>query len=38
MEDKVQQGVCINFFIRLGKTGAETHEMLQAAFGESCLS
>ena len=22
----------------LGKTGAETYEMLQAAFGESCLS
>jgi len=30
--------VCINFCFRLGKTGAETYEMLQAAFGESCLS
>ena len=30
--------MCINFCFRLGKTGAETNEMLQAAFGESCLS
>jgi len=36
MEEKVQQRVCINFC--LGKTGAEMYEMLQAAFGESCLS
>ena len=38
MEEKVQQRVCIDFCFRLGKTGAETYEMLQAAFGESCLS
>ena len=38
MEKKVQQLVCIGFRFRLGKTGAETYEMLQAAFGESCLS
>jgi len=38
MEEKVQQRVCINSCFRLGKTGAETYEMLQAAFGESCLS
>jgi len=38
MEEKVQQHVCIDFCFRLGKTGAETYEMLQAAFGESCLS
>jgi len=38
MEDKVQQRVCIDFCFRLGKSGAETYEMLQAAFGESCLS
>ena len=38
MEKKVQQRVCIDFCFRLGKTGAETYEMLQAAFGESCLS
>jgi len=38
MEEKVQQRVCINFCFRLGKIGAETYEMLQAAFGESCLS
>ena len=38
MEEKVQQHVCINFLFHLGKTGAETYKMLQAAFGESCLS
>jgi len=38
MEEKVQQRVCINFRFRLGKTGAEKYEMLQAAFGEFCLS
>ena len=38
MEEKVQQLVCINFCFRLGKTGSETYEMLQAAFRESCLS
>ena len=38
MEEKVQQRVCIDFCFRLGKSGAETYEMLQAAFGESCLS
>jgi hypothetical protein len=36
--DKVQQHMCINFCFRLGKSGAETYEMLQAAFGESCQS
>jgi hypothetical protein len=38
MEEKVQQCVCIDFCFCLGKTGAEIYEMLQAAFGESCLS
>jgi len=38
MEEKVQQRVCINFCFLLGKTGAETYEMLQADFGESFLS
>ena len=38
MEEKVQQRVCIDFCFRLGKTGAETYEMLQEAFGETCLS
>jgi len=38
MEEKVQQRVCIDFCFCLGKTGAETYEMLQAAFGESCRS
>ena len=37
-EEKVQQRECSEFCFRLGKTGAETYEMLQAAFGESCLS
>ena len=34
----MQQRVCIDFCFRLEKTGAETYEMLQAAFRESCLS
>jgi len=38
MEKKVQQRVCIDFCFCLWKTDAETYEMLQAAFGESCLS
>ena len=38
MEKKVQQRVYTDFCFRLGKTNAETYEMLQAAFGESCLS
>jgi len=38
IEEKVLQHVCIDFCFRLGKTGAETYEMLQAAFGESYLS
>jgi hypothetical protein len=38
MVEKVQQRMCIDFCLRLGRTGAETYEMLQAAFGESCLS
>ena len=35
-EGESQQRVCIDFCC-LGKTGTETNEMLQAAFGESCL-
>jgi len=38
MEEKAQQRVCNDFCFRLGKTGAEMYEMLQAAFGQSCLS
>jgi len=30
--------MCIDFCFCLGKIGAETYEILQAAFGESCLS
>jgi hypothetical protein len=32
MEEEVRQHVCINFRFHLGKTGAETYKMLQAAF------
>jgi len=38
MEEKVRQRVCIDFCFRLGKTGAETYEMLQAAFGDRSQS
>jgi len=38
MEEKVQQRVSIDFCFCLGKTGPEMYEMLQTAFGESCLS
>jgi hypothetical protein len=38
VEEKVQQHVCIDFCFHLGKTDAGMYEMLQAAFGESCLS
>jgi len=38
MKEKVQQRVCIDLCFRLGKTGAETYEIQQAALGESCLS
>ena len=34
----MQHRVCIEFCFRLGKTGAETYEILQTTFGESCLS
>jgi hypothetical protein len=38
MEGKVEQRVCMDFFFRLWKTGAETYEMLQEAFRECSLS
>jgi hypothetical protein len=38
MKEKVHERVCNDFCFHLGKTGAETYEMLQAAFGESFLS
>jgi hypothetical protein len=38
MEGKVQQRVRFDFYFRLRKTDAEMYEMLQAAFGEPCLS
>jgi len=33
-----EQRVCIKFYVRLGKTGSETFEMLKQAFGDSCMS
>ena len=38
MDVEVQQHVCIDFCFCLGKNGAETYKMLQAAFRESRLS
>ena len=38
MADVKEQGICIKFCFRLNKTAAETHRMLQEAFGEQALS
>ena len=38
MAEVDEQGVCIKFCVRLGKTGSETFEMLKQAFGDSCMS
>jgi D-ribose pyranose/furanose isomerase RbsD len=38
MADFKQQRFCIKFCFRLNKTAAETHRMLQEAFGEQPLS
>jgi len=32
-----EKRACIKFYVRLGKTGSETFEMLKQAFGDSCL-
>ncbi|PNF35989.1 hypothetical protein B7P43_G02291 [Cryptotermes secundus] len=37
MADLREQRVCINFCFKLGKTAAETHQMLKQAFGENNL-
>jgi len=38
MAEVDEQRVCINFCVRLGKTGSETFEMLKQAFGDSCMN
>jgi len=38
MAEVDEQRVCIKFCVRLGKTGSENFEMLQQAFGDSCMS
>jgi len=38
MAEVDEQRVCIKFCVRLGKTRSETFEMLEQAFGDSCMS
>jgi hypothetical protein len=38
MDGKLEQRVCIKFCLKLGKSAAETIEMLREAFGEHSLS
>jgi hypothetical protein len=38
MDGKIEQRVCIEFCVELGKSTAETLEMLREAFGEHFLS
>ena len=38
MAEKEEQRICIRFCQRLGKTGTETYQMLQVAFGEEVMS
>jgi hypothetical protein len=38
MDGKIEQRVCIKFWVKLGKSATETHEMLREAFGEHSLS
>ena len=38
MAEVDEQRVCIKFCVRLDKTGSETFEMLELAFGDSCMS
>lgn len=38
MNEKEEQRVCVKFCEKLGKTFTETFQMLQAAFGNECLS
>jgi hypothetical protein len=38
MDGKIEQRVCINFCVKLGKSATETLEMLCEAFGEHSSS
>jgi hypothetical protein len=38
MDGKIEQRVCIKFFVKLGKSATKTFEMLLEAFGEHTLS
>jgi hypothetical protein len=38
MDDKIEQHVCIKFYVKLGKSATRTLEMLHHAFGEHSLS
>jgi hypothetical protein len=38
MDGKMEQHVCIKFYVMLDKSGTETLEMLHEAFGENSLS
>jgi hypothetical protein len=38
MDGKIEQCVCIKFYVKLGKSTTETLEMLHEAFGEHSLS
>jgi hypothetical protein len=38
MDGKLEQRVCVKFYVKLGKSTTETLEMLLWAFGEHFLS
>jgi hypothetical protein len=38
MDGKIEQRVCINFCVKLGKSATKTLEMLLEAFGKHSLS
>jgi hypothetical protein len=38
MDGKIEECVCINFCMKLGKSATKTLEMLCGAFGEHSLS
>jgi hypothetical protein len=35
MADLKEQRICVRFYLKLGKTASETHEMLKTAFGDN---
>ena len=38
MWENTEQRICINFCLKLGKTGTETYEMMKTAFGDEAMS